>query len=159
MASSAAQNYISLEQLQSCGYAMITITSAFALTRIGIRVYRPKALAAEDVLVFLAYASFMTMSALYIWISPTLYKLSEVTSGAAPPYPELMADGLLIIKAFFANTLLLWCILWLVKGSLMSLYRKLLSTQKIYNWAWWFITVFCLTVCHPNVAEIPLTVD
>ena len=146
MASSAAQNYISLEQLQHCGYAMITITSIFALARIGIRIARPKALAVEDVLVFLAYASFVTMTTLYVWTAPTLFKLTAVVGGLAPPYAEMLHDGLLIIKAFFANTIFLWVILWLVKGSLLALYWRLLSTKRIYIWIWWGIVVFCATV-------------
>lgn len=157
MADTAAQNYISLEQLQSCGYAMITLTSIFALARIGIRVWRPKALAVEDVLVFLAYASFMTMAALYTWTAPTLFKLTAVVAGQAPPYAELPADGLLIIKAFFTNTILLWVILWLVKGSLLALYWRLLSTKRIYIYLWWAIVVFCATVSLNNQNKGDLT--
>lgn len=128
MASTAAQNYIGLDQLLTCGYAMIGIVSGFVLTRVGIRIFQPRPLTVEDVLVALSYATFLTSTALYIWIAPVIFRISDVISGKATPYATMEADANNLIKAFFVNTLLFWICLWLVKGSLLSLYRKLVST-------------------------------
>lgn len=128
MASTAAQNYIGLNQLLTCGYSMIGIVSGFVLTRVGVRIIQPRPLAVEDVLVALSYATFLTSTALYIWIAPVIFRISDVISGKAPPYATMEVDALNLIKVFFANTLLFWVTLWLVKASLLSLYRKLVSS-------------------------------
>jgi len=146
MASTAAQNYISLDTLLNCGYAMIAVVSAFAVTRLAIRVTRPKAIAVEDVLVLLSYLCFLVQTILYIKIARTMFRVSAVITGQIPPYADLAEDALEQIKVFFANTLLFWCILWLVKGSLLSLYRKLIGTNKQYRNLWWGVVIFCVLV-------------
>lgn len=146
MASTAAQNYISLDVLLNCGYSMIAITSGFALTRIGVRLSRPKAISVEDVLVLLSYLTFLTQTILYIHIAKTVYRVSDVVAGRTKPYPELIEDALAEIKVFFANTMLFWCTLWLVKGSLLALYRRLLKDNKSFSRIWWGVVVFCVVV-------------
>ena len=146
MASTAAQNYISLDALRNCGYAMIAVVSSFAITRISVRITRPKALAVEDALVFLSYLCFLVQTILYLKIAATVYKVSDVISGKVQPYAGLEADAMQIIRVFFANTLLFWCTLWLVKGSLLSLYRRLLGSKKVYRTLWWVAVIFCIVV-------------
>lgn len=146
MASTAAQNYIGLNQLLTCGYSMIGIVSGFVLTRVGVRIVQPRPLAVEDILVALSYATFITSTALYVWIAPVIFKISDVISGQSPAYAEMERDALNLIKVFFANTMLFWITLWLVKGSLLSLYRKLVQSNRIYRRLWWAIVGFSVVV-------------
>ena len=146
MASTAALNYISLNQLLSCGYSMIGIVSGFAITRIAVRLTRPKAISIEDVLVLVSYLTFLVSTVLYIHIAPTIFKVSDYVQGKIPPYAELEQDAMLMIRVFFANTLLFWCTLWLVKGSFLSLYWKVLRPNRTYRMFWYATVVICLIV-------------
>ena len=157
MASTAAQNYISLDVLLNCCYSMIGVVSGFAITRIGIRITRPKALAAEDALVLLAYLTFLVSTTLYIKISANIFRVSAVINGTTLPYPELPQDAMEQIRTFFATTLLFWCTLWLVKASLLSLYWRLLQPSRLYRKFWWAVVVFCAVVNPLELMSAPNT--
>jgi hypothetical protein len=144
---SSTQNYVSKEQLLSTSYAMIALTSIVALSRVGIQVFRARKMMLEDYLIFFAYILFITMTAMYIAVTPALYRISDVTSGKAPFYPKLLDDSLFLIKVFFANTMIFWFVLWTVKFSLLALYRRLtIGLNKTYMMVWWGIVSFCVIV-------------
>ena len=67
---------------------------------------------AEDYIIAFAYALFLATTILYIVVTPTMYRISDVISGKVPPYAELLDDSLFLIKVFFANTMLFWFTLW-----------------------------------------------
>ncbi|ORY16878.1 hypothetical protein BCR34DRAFT_635246 [Clohesyomyces aquaticus] len=142
---SSTTNYITKEQLLSTTYAMVAITSAFAVARVAVRIARPKAMAIEDWLVLLAYVFFLTMSILYIVVTPTMFRLSGVMAGTVPPYATILEDSLFIIRIFFANTMIFWIVLWAVKFSLLALYRRLMvGLNNLYMMLWWGVLGFCV---------------
>ena len=96
------------------GYAMIATTTLVFVGRAATRIWRPKRIMAEDYILLLAYLFFLTTTILYIVITPTMYKVSDVMTGKSPPYPEILDDSLFMIKVFFANTMLFWFTLWSV---------------------------------------------
>ena len=69
---------------------------------------------AEDYILLLAYLLFLTTTILYIVVTPTMYRVSDVVTGKTPPYAEMLEDSLFMIKIFFANTMLFWFTLWSV---------------------------------------------
>lgn len=144
---SSTQNYVTKQQLLSTSYAMIALTSLFALVRIGIQTTRPKKLVAEDYLMYLAFAFYIAMAVMYIVVTPAMFRISGVMSGASPPYATLLDDSLFIIKIFFANTMMFWLVLWTVKFSLLTLYRRLmLGLSSVYMKLWWAVFGFCVLV-------------
>lgn len=149
---SSTQNYVTRSQLLSTSYAMIALTSAFVLARIAVQFLRPKKLAPEDYLIYLAYIFYLAMSVLYIVVTPPMYRISDFTSGKSPMYPQLLDDSMLIIKVFFANTTIFWCVLWTVKFSLLALYKRLfVGLHSVYIKIWWGVVCFCVLVCQPNM--------
>lgn len=149
MADSASQNYFTANVLTNTGYALIIVTTATVITRFSIRIWKRKPFEIEDLLVGLAWASFLALTISYIVITPPMYHLYAVTGGEAEPYPEMMDDALVIIKVFFYSTMLLWCTLWAVKFSLLALYRRLMTGLRAYIILWWALVVFCALVSPP----------
>jgi magnesium-transporting ATPase (P-type) len=146
---SSTQNYVTSSHLLSTSYAMMALTSMFVLARIAVQILHPKKLAPEDYLIYLAYVLYVVMSVLYILVTPPMYRLSDFISGKSPVYPLLMDDSMFIIKAFFANTMIFWCVLWMVKFSLLALYKRLLvGLHIVYIKIWWGVVCFCVLVCN-----------
>ncbi|KAF2473677.1 uncharacterized protein BDR25DRAFT_386509 [Lindgomyces ingoldianus] len=151
---SATQNYVTKEQFLSTSYAMIALTSIFAIARIAIRVTRPKALVTEDYLVFIAYILFIAMSILYIVVAPTLFRMSEIVSGEATPDVTMIKDDIFIIKVFFANAMIFWIVLWTVKFSLLALSRRLMmGLNSVYMRLWWGVFGFCVATLIGCIAS------
>lgn len=123
---------------------MIAITSIVALTRVGIQVLRARKMMVEDYLIFFAFILYIAMTALYIAVTPALYRISDAMAGKIPMYAEMMDDSLFLVKIFFANTMIFWIVLWTVKFSLLALYRRLtIGLHKTYMYVWWGIFTFC----------------
>jgi hypothetical protein len=109
---SSSQNYVTSGLLLRTAYGMITATSVVFIARAAARVWRPQRLMAEDYILTFAYLLFLSTTILYIVVTPTMYKISDVIGGKTPPYPEMLEDSLFMIKIFFANTMLFWFTLW-----------------------------------------------
>ncbi|KAF1978806.1 hypothetical protein BU23DRAFT_448510 [Bimuria novae-zelandiae CBS 107.79] len=134
-------------EIMSTAYALIGITSAFALARIAISFVTPRHLTLEDALVFFAYVENLAMCSLYISLAPGAQRLSNVKLGNATLYPTLQGDVRYISRRYFVAPLLFWMLLWSIKFSFLMLYRKLLQgISKIYTYIWWFIVVVCIAV-------------
>ncbi|OJD29139.1 cfem domain-containing protein [Diplodia corticola] len=143
MSDSASQNYFTANVLTNTGYALIVVTSATVITRFSIRIWKRKPLQIEDLLVGVAWASFLALTISYIVVTPPMYHLYAVSAGRAEQYPDMMDDALFIIKVFFYSTMLLWVTLWAVKFSLLALYRRLMNGLRTYVVLWWILVVFC----------------
>jgi hypothetical protein len=92
-------------------YSMLGLTSSVILARIGLNILRPKSLTASDYFVFLAFAFYATMCALYISVSPYMQRVYGVVNGEIPPYPEMAGDTIVMTKMIFAAP----CFFWLSK--------------------------------------------
>ncbi|OCT54352.1 hypothetical protein CLCR_00860 [Cladophialophora carrionii] len=141
---SSTQNYVTEKQLVGVGYAMIAITSIVFGARTLIRVNQPKRFQADDLFLLLAYLCFLTLSILYIVLAPTMYRITDASSGLTPIYPEILSDSLFMIKIFFANTMIFWFALYAVKFSFLSLYRRLMKGLRLYMQLWWAVVAFCV---------------
>ena len=142
----STQNYVTETRLVGVGYAMIGVTSLIFGARTFIRVQQPKRVQADDYFLLLAYLCFLTLTILYIVLAPTMYRVTDASSGITPIYPKILADSLFMIKIFFANTLIFWFTLYAIKFSFLALYRRLMAGLRGYMQLWWAIVVFCVLV-------------
>lgn len=137
----------------STGCAMVAVTSAFAVARIATHFIAPRKITIEDGLVFLAYASNLTMCSLYIALSQKMTKINDMKAGKIIPYPEVRQDGTFIARCYFANLMIFFLILWTVKFAFLLLYRRLLSgLSKTFAKVWWSIFAICVATLIVSLA-------
>ncbi|KAK2768273.1 hypothetical protein FQN54_000126 [Arachnomyces sp. PD_36] len=144
MSSTANNNYITAEKLTTTGYTFIGVTSAFCISRFSLRLWRAAGFQMDDLFMLLAWLFFLGLAINYIVITPILYRVTAVQMGEEMLYVDLEDDALLMIKIFFANTMLFWFSLWSVKISLLFLYRRLMKgLPQLMRW-WWVVMGFTL---------------
>jgi hypothetical protein len=131
--------------IKATGIALIVLTSLVVLVRFIGSVRRPKELKAEDYLLVIGYIFFLELSILYIYIAPVIFRLAALSAGTIAPYPTVMDDSVKLQIVFFVTTSSLWICLWMVKFSLLSMYKRLL-VGKQYLLAWWAIVILCILV-------------
>ncbi|ETN43879.1 uncharacterized protein HMPREF1541_11010 [Cyphellophora europaea CBS 101466] len=139
---SSSQNYVTSGLLLRTAYAMIATTTLVFVGRAATRIWRPKRIMAEDYILLLAYLFFLSTTILYIVVTPTMYRVSDVVAGKIPPYAELADDSLFMIKIFFANSMMFWFTLWSVKFAFLALYYRLMTGIKRYMQLWWGVLAF-----------------
>jgi hypothetical protein len=142
------QNYVTEEQIIFAACAMIIVASIFFFARLGLRLFKSVPFQLEDLFILLAFLSFLALAIGYIVAAPAMYRVTDATSGMHF-YGTIFQDGDFMLKIFFANTLLLWCVLWAVKLSFLFLYRRLfLGLSGQIQW-WWAVFVFTVIVLPP----------
>ncbi|OQE37822.1 hypothetical protein PENCOP_c009G05087 [Penicillium coprophilum] len=129
--------------IKGTGIALIVLTTLVIGARFAGSVRSFKDLKAEDYLLIVAYIFFLELSILYIYISPVILRLAEVGAGTIPPYATISDDGLKLQTVFFVTTSSLWICLWMIKFSLLAMYKRLLVGKK-YLIAWWVIMGTCV---------------
>jgi hypothetical protein len=145
------QNYVSEDQIIFTAYAMMIVASIFFFARLGLRLFKSVAFQLEDLFIWLAFLSFVAMAIDYIVVAPAMFRVTDAMSHEPFPikYDTIFQDSEFMKKMFFANTLLLWIVLWAVKLSFLFLYRRLfvgLSGQ--IQW-WWGVFIFTVIVLLP----------
>jgi len=145
---SSRQNYITEDHLLQTCYAMLTLSTVFVLARFfTTTVVRRKRWLPQDAFVYLAYTLYLVMTIMYIIVTPILFRLTAVGEKRLKPYATLKDDHKLMVKIFFVNTLLFWCILWTVKMSFLVLYKRLIEgLHNVYIKLWWAVVVFWFLV-------------
>ncbi|KGO40834.1 hypothetical protein PEX2_075080 [Penicillium expansum] len=129
--------------IKGTGIALIVLTSLVVGTRFVGSIRSFKDLKAEDYLLIVAYIFFLELSILYIYISPVIFRIAAVGAGTIPPYAAISEEGLRLQTVFFVTTSSLWLCLWMIKFSLLAMYKRLLVGKK-YLIAWWVIMGFCV---------------
>ncbi|KAI9770711.1 MAG: hypothetical protein M1840_002961 [Geoglossum simile] len=138
------QSFISLFKLQVIIWTMIGVNILFVIARTFARYVKLRKLQLEDIMMFLALAFFLSMAGVYLLVLPPLYRVIDVSAGTKPLYPMFFKDAYLIIKGFFATTMLFWATLWAVKVSLLLLFRRLMVGLTHYMRLWWMLLIFTL---------------
>lgn len=148
----STHSYVSLGTIQRTGYALVAITTAFVLVRVGIQAGRRKRIEVSDSLLYVAYLFYVAVCALYLYMAPRLYRFNEVTVGTAEPWSTMQRDVLMLFNSLFVNTLLFWTSLWCAKLSLLVLYRKLMAgLPYVYMRIWWGVLAFCVLVSNTSI--------
>ncbi|KAL4872574.1 hypothetical protein BDV12DRAFT_182918 [Aspergillus spectabilis] len=136
---------ITVTAINSTAYALIPLTTVVLIARFAKVIRRPKEVKWEDILLLFAYAFFIELTALYLSIVPVYFRVAGVGSGKLAPYPTVEDDAVKFRTYYFVTTLSLWLCLWMVKFSLLSLYKRFLS-GKAFIIAWWVTLLFCVLV-------------
>ncbi|KAF1947957.1 hypothetical protein EJ02DRAFT_391409 [Clathrospora elynae] len=148
---SAKTNGFAQGTVLSITYSMLGFTTFVVLARVGLNILRPKRLTASDYFVFLAFAFYVIMCALYISVSPYMQRVYAVINGETPPYATMKEDAVVMTKMIFAAPCMFYLTLWSIKLSLLFLYRKLLiGISKQYIVIWWGIAGFCVLTFGGN---------
>ncbi|KAJ5198022.1 uncharacterized protein N7498_007139 [Penicillium cinerascens] len=108
------------------GIALIVITSPVVVARFAGSLQRPKDLKAEDYLFIVGYIFFFELGILYIYIALVIFRLAALQAGTMPLYATISQDLLRLQIVFFVTTSSLWICLWMIKFSLMAVYKRLL---------------------------------
>lgn len=141
-------------------YAMLGLTSSVVLATIILNICNRRKLPLSDYLVGLAFTLYVTMCALNIAASPYMHNAYAVADGTMLPYPELEQDIVVMIKMILVSFCMFWTVLWLIKFSLLILYRRLLvGISKRYTIIWWGIVAVCLIVSCIFHAIFPFSIN
>ena len=77
-----------------------------------------------------------------------MFKVYAVIGLEIPPYKTMMQDAALMLRLITAGQMCFYTMLFAVKMSLLTLYRKLLAgLPSIYRKIWWGVVAFCVLVC------------
>ena len=84
-----------------------------------------------------------------------MFRVYAVIGREMPPYKTMMEDAALMLRLLTAGQMCFYTLLFSVKMSLLTLYRKLLAgLPSIYSKVWWGIVAFCIVV---SIAKLHLT--
>ncbi|KAM0324374.1 hypothetical protein ACHAQA_008155 [Verticillium albo-atrum] len=139
-----SSNSLDNTALQATGICMIILTSLVFGFRLVIGLLERRQLAWEDGWLAAAYIVFLVISILYMLAGPTIFRLEDLAAGRIPMYATVLDDSLQIQKTFFVTTSGLWISLWLVKGSLLAVYKRLMANLRLYTILWWVTVVICI---------------
>ncbi|KAL7782207.1 hypothetical protein V8C37DRAFT_397960 [Trichoderma ceciliae] len=98
----------------------------------------------EDILIYGALVSFAIMTALYLATISTFFNLTAIQEGRMEPYASLENDLAVMLHIFFVVQFFFWLTLWMVKWSLMCMFKKLTDGLPLYNKIWWAVLVFSI---------------
>lgn len=131
---------VSERQFYEVTYSLVILASLFTIVRTGIQIWKKKAMQPQDYLLYSAYVCFLAMSISYLSIIPTIYRIGRVNNGLMLPWSTMAEDVVVYIRMMFCTTVFFWLSLWLVKLSLLALYKKLLTgLPVVYVRLWWAV--------------------
>lgn len=158
-----ASNPLNNTTLLAVGITMAILTTTIFAIRMYLGVVKQRRFSFEDGWLIAAWAVFIVVTVLYCNAGEVIFRLQALEAGELALYPTVADDGLLVQKTFFVTTSGLWICLWLVKASLLSLYKRLINNVKVYLILWWVVVVICVVVCYPQpysstrISRQPLT--
>ncbi|KAH6690600.1 hypothetical protein F5X68DRAFT_253476 [Plectosphaerella plurivora] len=137
-------NSLSNAALQATGIVTTIVTGLIFGGRLAMGVFEKRAFSWEDGWLAAAWVVFMVISSLYMAAGPVIFRLEDLAAGRIDLYPEVMDDSLTIQKTFFVTTSGLWISLWLVKVSLLTVYKRLMTNVRLFTILWWATLVICI---------------
>ena len=149
---------ITQEELVRTSVAMLVLTSLFVLSRTILQIAKSKPFEFPDLFIYLAFFIFVAMWSCYVIIIPPMFRIYDVLGGFAKPYATMVEDAAIMLRLITAGQMCFYTLLFTVKMSLLTLYRKLLTDlSSIYMKIWWGIVVFCVVVSI-CVGFVPFTI-
>ncbi|EEQ35002.1 conserved hypothetical protein [Microsporum canis CBS 113480] len=144
-ASPTAEIWISEKSLFIFIVSMTVLGSVILIPTAYIR-WRHKRLMEPEVFpIILAYALYLANELVLLNIQPRVYRLSYVTLGIKPVYPEVIHDRHDVIVLAYVSTYLFYSSLWCIKISLILFFRPFL--RALPDQVWWLnITIAYLIV-------------
>jgi hypothetical protein len=139
-------NSLSNTALQATGIVTAIATGLIFGSRLVMGMLERRAFSWEDGWLAAAFVVFMVITSLYLSAGPVIFRLEDLAAGRIDLYPEVMDDSLTIQKTFFVTTSGLWISLWLVKVSLLTVYKRLMTNVRLFTILWWATLVICIVV-------------
>jgi hypothetical protein len=138
---------ITRDELVRTNTAMLVLTSAFVLSRVTLQISKRRSFELSDFFIYLAFALFVSMWTCYLMAVPPMFRIFAVLGGLTKPYATVMQDTAAMLRFITAGQMCFYTLLFSVKMSLMTLYRKLLAgLPGAYKKIWWAIVSFCMIV-------------
>ncbi|KAH8731846.1 hypothetical protein GQ44DRAFT_603720 [Phaeosphaeriaceae sp. PMI808] len=125
--------------------AMLALTTIFVFSRVAVQISRRKSFELQDFSIYFAYIIYIALWSVYLAVIPPMFRVYAVIGREIPPYKELIQDAAMMLRLLTAGQMCFYSMLFAVKISLLSLYRKLLAgLPSIYHKIWWGTLVFCV---------------
>lgn len=96
----------------------------------------------EDLWMFLALATLLTLCILETIQLPSLYYITAVVAGDVPISDDLISYTEDYLRFEFPIILLFWTVLWSVKAGFLALYFKLFRELRLYRRVWYVLATF-----------------
>ncbi|XP_014550861.1 hypothetical protein COCVIDRAFT_114401 [Bipolaris victoriae FI3] len=136
---------ITKDELVRTNVAMLILTSLFILSRVILQIAKRRPFGLPDFFIYFAFVLFVSMWTCYIAVIPTMFRIFDVLEGLIRPYPTMMGDAGRLLRHITAAQMLFYTLLFTVKMSLLTLYRKILvGLPVIYDRIWWGTVAFCI---------------
>jgi hypothetical protein len=143
----AEASWIAENKLLRADYALLAVTSTVFVARIAVQTRRRKQIEWQDGWLYVAFAAYFAMCILYTHITPTFFKLEQLTMGEIQYWDGMQQDMKLTTQVMFTSGVMFWTCLWCVKFSLLALYKKLLvGLTSAWIYTYWSIVGFCVLV-------------
>lgn len=135
-------------QVTAAGYTLVVISALAVIARFYMQWTRRDPFSREDIIVLFAFAVFLSLGAIYIYVTPIVYRVANVIVGndTFREYPGFFQDAVTQLKVTFASAILFPTVLWTVKLSLMSISFRVAERQKAAIRCWWVLFVFVVLV-------------
>lgn len=148
---------ITRDELVRTNAAMLVLTSLFILLRVVLQIAKRRPFELPDFFIYLAFAIFISMWTCYILTVPPMFRVFDVLSGLTRPYATILDDAATMLRLITSAQMCFYTLLFCVKMSLLTLYRKLLTgLPTIYNNIWWGTVAFCAVVSIHSGASLAL---
>jgi hypothetical protein len=133
-------------QLTAAGYALIVISTLAVLARFYMQWVRRDQFRREDLIVLFASVVLLSLGAIYIYVTPIVYRVANVSDDTFREYPGFLQDAVTQLKVTFASAILFPTVLWAAKLSLMSISYRVIQRQRAVIRCWWVLFVFVVLV-------------
>ncbi|KAH9882528.1 hypothetical protein J1614_000764, partial [Plenodomus biglobosus] len=136
---------ITEDELVYTNAAFLTLTSLFVLARAVLHIWKRRSFELPDFFIYLAYALFVSLWSCYFIVTPPMFRVYAVVGGQAKPYATMMEDAAKMLRFITAGQMCFYTLLFSVKMSLLTFYRKLLAgLPTIYKKIWFGVMFFCI---------------
>lgn len=149
---------INRDELVRANAAMLVLTSLFILSRVVLQVTKRRPFELPDFFIYLSFVIFISMWTCYILTIPPMFRVFDVLGGLARPYVTMLDDAAAMLRLVTSAQMCFYTLLFCVKMSLLTLYRKLLTGMPtVYNKIWWGTVTFCVVVSSRSGTSQALT--
>ena len=129
----------SLLTIQLIIWILTTIALVFVVLRTVIHFLVHRRVSIDIICVWIALAFLIAIAGIYTKITPTLFEVDRVTSGAERISPAVLDRANLFLRCQFALILLFWTAVWAVKFSILMFYKDLFYRLPRQNRYWWIV--------------------
>ncbi|KAF9880571.1 hypothetical protein CkaCkLH20_01613 [Colletotrichum karsti] len=145
---------VSRASIRNTGIALIVLTSIVVGTRVVLAAVNQRKFLPEDGWLVACYVFFVVLAALYLFIVPAFFRMTDMAAGLTEPYESFVEDALFIQKGLFTASASLWFCLWSAKFSLLCVYKKLLDKLPFYIRLWWALVGLCALTLVGNIISL-----